>query len=291
LTRNFIKYPVYIGDENSYVKSSGNFYFGTYQFKNNTDLNFSNCGLDIAFRGNDAETLNGHSFDELKDTFVQHIDKGVANGVAPLGSDRKIDITYMPTAVTSNQGGFKQFRIMPQPEVANGVPEDVSSNATTLVNFVGEDGIYLDVVDGNTIKVKYKFADQVTHIASNDLAIENIKTWQFETVNPHVTNNDKHVTLQQKTDWEAHRTDANVHVTTSDKSSWNGHLVDTNPHVTPQQKTNWDNHLINADVHVSTNDKANWNSKADKSYVDGLDSAMDFRMYSVEFIGIILMFM
>lgn len=270
-TSNFIKYPIYIGDENSYVKSSGNFYFGTYQFKNNTDLNFSNCGLDIAFRGNDAETLNGKSVDGLKDIFVQHTDKNKANGVAGLGSDGKLDITLMPTAVTSNQGGFKQFRIMPQPEVVNGVPEDVLSSATTLINFVGEDGIYLDVVDGNTIKVKYKFADQVSHIASNDLAIENLKQWQSDNVNPHINNNDKHVTLPEKTAW-------NGHMDTS-KTIAQGGSADI--HVTQGQKDGWNNHKDNSDIHVTKDQKDSWDSKI--SHIQNTDiPALDARLDTLE---------
>jgi hypothetical protein len=283
-TSNFIKYPIYIGSENTYVKSAGNFYFGTYQFDDNVNLNFSDCGLDTAFRGNDAETLNGKSFDTLKDTFVQHTDKGILNGVASLDSAGKIPLSQMPTAVTSSSGGFKQIILPP----VSGTSEVI--NATSLapmLNLVGEGGISFDALDGNILKIKYDFAEQVSHIASNDLAIDAIQDWQENSVDPHMGNSDihvtknkkdawdahlvaqdAHVTSEQKTAWENHKNNGSIHVTQTDKNGWDTHVVDNDRHVTAEEQLSWNNHLTDTNPHVTTEDKTNWNGKANATDVD-----------------------
>jgi hypothetical protein len=122
------------------------------------------------------------------------------------------------------------------------------------------------------------------------------------TVSVHTSDENIHVTAQQKDEWDAkadasafneHAGNSDIHVTVADKAAWNAkadgqafteHAGNTDLHVTAEKQGIWDakadgddfdelsnafeDHAGNEDIHVTDTDKAAWNAKADGQALD-----------------------
>jgi hypothetical protein len=130
-----------------FIKMSNNSYPSAFTTR---EYNMSEVGLDVGYRGNDANTLQGKTIDDLGGLFLLKEDRGKAGGIASLGSDGKIPTSQLPSSL-----GGAGFKTVTAPTGSALVASSINS-ATSTLNIQTGGGITAETKDGNVLFLSFQ---------------------------------------------------------------------------------------------------------------------------------------